>query len=206
MKRTHRARGFTLIELLVVIAIIAILASMLFPSFSKAREKARSTSCGSNQKQIALAFLMYAMDYDDTLPPDPPTLNDVQWQGAIYSYTRNVQIYTCPSRPSWLADRINDAGAYAMNALLVGQCDALVEDATGTLLLMDADVDNRKWQGWDEGQLSGTILWKAYRDALSTSPDLERHTDGFNTLYYDGHAKWRKGSQVRYENFTPQEE
>ena len=56
MPRTRRALGFTLIELLVVIAIMAILASMLFPSFSRAREKARSASCQSNHKQIALAF------------------------------------------------------------------------------------------------------------------------------------------------------
>ena len=62
-------KGFTLIELLVVIAIIAILASILFPVFSRAREKARQASCASNQKQLTLALLMYADDYDETLPP-----------------------------------------------------------------------------------------------------------------------------------------
>jgi prepilin-type N-terminal cleavage/methylation domain-containing protein len=63
-------RGFTLIELLVVIAIIAILAAILFPVFAKAREKARQTSCLSNCKQIALACLQYAQDYDETLAPE----------------------------------------------------------------------------------------------------------------------------------------
>ncbi|MGQ9733315.1 MAG: prepilin-type N-terminal cleavage/methylation domain-containing protein [Candidatus Zipacnadales bacterium] len=58
-------RGFTLIELLVVIAIIAILAAILFPVFAKAREKARQTSCLSNIKQISLAMLAYAQDYDE---------------------------------------------------------------------------------------------------------------------------------------------
>ena len=55
-----RRTGFTLIELLVVIAIIAILAAILFPVFAQAREKARTTACLSNQKQIANAVLMYA--------------------------------------------------------------------------------------------------------------------------------------------------
>lgn len=61
-------RGFTLIELLVVIAIIAILAAILFPVFGRARENARKTSCLSNEKQIGLALLQYAQDYDQGLP------------------------------------------------------------------------------------------------------------------------------------------
>lgn len=70
MRRKGDSRqGFTLIELLVVIAIIAILAAILFPVFAKAREKARQTSCLSNIKQIALATLQYAQDYDEVLPP-----------------------------------------------------------------------------------------------------------------------------------------
>jgi len=63
-----RSRGFTLIELLVVIAIIAILAAILFPVFAKAREKARQASCASNEKQMGLACLMYASDYDGRYP------------------------------------------------------------------------------------------------------------------------------------------
>jgi prepilin-type N-terminal cleavage/methylation domain-containing protein len=64
----RRRAGFTLIELLVVIAIIAILAAILFPVFAQAREKGRQASCTSNMKQVGLAVLMYAGDYDETLP------------------------------------------------------------------------------------------------------------------------------------------
>lgn len=68
MRFCSKRSGFTLIELLVVIAIIAILAAILFPVFAQAREKARQTACLSNQKQIGLAFQMYAQDYDEMMP------------------------------------------------------------------------------------------------------------------------------------------
>lgn len=64
----RKGRGFTLIELLVVIAIIAILAAILFPVFARAREAARKATCLSNLRQLAIAALMYAQDYDEVLP------------------------------------------------------------------------------------------------------------------------------------------
>src|SRR6056297_1595143 len=108
-----RRRGFTLIELLVVIAIIAILAAILFPVFARAREKARQTSCLSNVKQIGLAWQMYVQDYDECIPPyyvpnsvRGPELPDIgasttlYWQDLIYPYTKNFQIWVCPSDSS----------------------------------------------------------------------------------------------------------
>ena len=68
MKSYSSRRAFTLIELLVVIAIIAILAAILFPVFAQAREKARAITCVSNLKSVGLAAMMYAQDYDESLP------------------------------------------------------------------------------------------------------------------------------------------
>ena len=105
----HR-RGFTLIELLVVIAIIAILAAILFPVFASAREAARRTACLSNTKQLGLAALLYAQDYDERLPLftwDYSTYWSIAWspesnrwlrEGAIlFPYTKSNGIQSCPS-------------------------------------------------------------------------------------------------------------
>jgi prepilin-type N-terminal cleavage/methylation domain-containing protein/prepilin-type processing-associated H-X9-DG protein len=92
--------GFTLIELLVVIAIIAILAAILFPVFSRAREQARKSACLSNLKQLGQAILMYVQDWDEVLPFAVPACagpKHRQWWAQIYPYTKNASILHCPS-------------------------------------------------------------------------------------------------------------
>jgi prepilin-type N-terminal cleavage/methylation domain-containing protein len=96
-------RGFTLIELLVVIAIIAILAAILFPVFARAREQARKITCVSNLKQLGTSVIMYAQDYDESLPnnwagkKDTMLWNDLSGSGLMDPYLKNRKIWFCPS-------------------------------------------------------------------------------------------------------------
>lgn len=105
-----KRRAFTLIELLVVIAIIAILASILFPVFARARENARRASCMSNMKQIGLGMMMYTQDYDERMPfgslaypagtvkfPNGYMGATAPWYLMIYPYVKSLQVFNCPS-------------------------------------------------------------------------------------------------------------
>jgi prepilin-type N-terminal cleavage/methylation domain-containing protein/prepilin-type processing-associated H-X9-DG protein len=97
----HR-KAFTLIELLVVIAIIAILASILFPVFARARENARRTSCMSNLKQIGLGVMQYVQDYDETYPSSTryisgTTGSTLYWYQDILPYVKSYELFRCPS-------------------------------------------------------------------------------------------------------------
>ncbi len=88
---TRRKSGFTLIELLVVIAIIFILAAILFPVFARARENARRALCQSNLKQIGLASIQYAQDYDEMSVPSKYDVNaPPYWMEFIQPYAKST--------------------------------------------------------------------------------------------------------------------
>ena len=110
--KKHKPLGFTLIELLVVIAIIAILAAILFPVFAKVREKARQTSCLSNEKQIGLAIYQYEEDYDETCPNGlNPYGGGEGWAGQIYTYVKSDAVFKCPDDNS-----TGNISSYAYNS------------------------------------------------------------------------------------------
>jgi len=111
--------GFTLIELLVVITIISILAALLLPALSRAQDRAHTIQCISNQKQLALCWVMYAADNGGRLVPNvalgDPGYLDNSWvlgdmstltgatnenylrQGKLFPYNTSLKIYRCPA-------------------------------------------------------------------------------------------------------------
>jgi len=112
-------KGFTLIELLVVIAIIAILAAILFPVFARVREKARTTSCLSNEKQLGLGLAQYTEDYDETMPLNlSGGYEDAGWAARIYPYVKSVAVFECPDDSE---ARTSHPISYGINANVLKQ-------------------------------------------------------------------------------------
>jgi prepilin-type N-terminal cleavage/methylation domain-containing protein/prepilin-type processing-associated H-X9-DG protein len=154
-----KRRGFTLIELLVVIAIIAILAAILFPVFAKAREKARQTSCLSNEKQLGLAMMQYTQDYDEFYP----STNDygTGWAKTVYPYVKSLGVFQCPddSFPfptGWItlpADTVKVS--YVANSYVMDHDNAQVStpyplaglDAPAASVLLYEGDQNVNWDG-----------------------------------------------------------
>ena len=215
---SRRRRGFTLIELLVVIAIIAILAAILFPVFAKAREKARQAGCVSNLKQWALAFQMYAQDYDGCIPPFYDSVAPHYWSFKIFPYVKSKDMWFCPSVKKW---DITDANMYTFPGLYVipygmsayadnnfqpkpRSIGAARQPWANPTYVMDESCNLETIKSPAEkvvlgdtthhtapyNQQYGYSAFSPLRDAENTVS--KRHNGGAVVNFADGHARWYK--------------
>lgn len=215
IEQSARARttyGFTLIELLVVIAIIAILAAILFPVFTRAKNSSRTSACLSNLKQIGLAIKAYCNDYNDRLPVidtlyqmnfnrrrnydpfrDPRKLTP---EKVLATYLMDTRVLICPGAVNGLpqdAPRDSWRQTYVFYGRDYEQTLYGGEDPT-----LDLDVFNGRIQqtqlphGADD--VSSGVTW--VRDSVWRDPDPRKdvvvyphQARGPNRLYSDGHVK-----------------
>jgi prepilin-type N-terminal cleavage/methylation domain-containing protein/prepilin-type processing-associated H-X9-DG protein len=209
------ARGFTLIELLVVIAIIAILMAILMPALSRAREQGKRAACMNNTKQMALAWNLYADDFDGKIVnantavgtfnrdgvcwvywPGPDATQEAQIaalrKGRIYPYCPSDKLYKCPTGIR------GEVVTYAIPDALNGYW-AITESIKPQIKTLRTQIKNLSEQivFLDEGRLSPSSWTIWYDQERWWDQITARHGDGTNFSFADSHSDYWKWKDPR---------
>ncbi len=196
-------RGFTLVELLVVVAIIAAIMSAALPSMARAQKQGEQVACLANERQLIIAWILYAQDNDDYLCVPDKFVEDLE------DYVEEKdEIFVCAS-----LEGLNEKDSYGISNTMGGEArDGVVpfgklhkiSSAPGRMVLIDTDPDSGEcfWpilredlnDPNDPNDHNSPWLWRpwSYPASRSVQNMTSRHNNGSNMAFADGHCAYRR--------------